>query len=301
MKYLVRLNFGVFLFLAISCSPLSGQKGQKASRPYEQELKAYWYDGQAEITSYTLNQARYGEMREGYAVLIFVTEDFSKDTYTKADTDAKNNVSVLKMNATRNFNTGIYPYSLMTSTFLPFDGAENVLKVSNSCQEWCGHTYLELRNRPKDFQIFNASYFQSESQQDIQLPKALLEDEIWSMIRLNPNELPLGKTKIIPSFMYLRFSHVEMKAYDADLSIQKLDDQWVYSLEFPELERFVKIRFNPNLPFNILGWEETYASGWGENKKTLTSSAKALVSVKSDYWKRNTNMDSVWRQQLMLP
>ena len=37
----------------------------------------YWYQGKAELASYDLNQSRYGEIRNGHAVLIFLTEDFS--------------------------------------------------------------------------------------------------------------------------------------------------------------------------------------------------------------------------------
>ena len=36
-----------------------------------EEFNAYWYAGKAEITSYSLQQARYGELRDGHAVLIF--------------------------------------------------------------------------------------------------------------------------------------------------------------------------------------------------------------------------------------
>lgn len=38
----------------------------------------YWFQGKAEISSYDLTQYRYGEAREGEAVMIFVTEDFRK-------------------------------------------------------------------------------------------------------------------------------------------------------------------------------------------------------------------------------
>ena len=46
------------------------------TRNLSQEFKKYWFSGKAEITSYQLSQLRYGELREGTAVTIFVTEDF---------------------------------------------------------------------------------------------------------------------------------------------------------------------------------------------------------------------------------
>jgi hypothetical protein len=36
------------------------------------------------------------------------------------------------------------------------------------------------------------------------LPKEHLEDEIWSLIRMSPEKLPLGDLKMLPSFFYLR-------------------------------------------------------------------------------------------------
>ena len=41
-----------------------------------EQFKAHWFDGYAEISSYSIDQSRYGEIREGNAVLIYVTEDF---------------------------------------------------------------------------------------------------------------------------------------------------------------------------------------------------------------------------------
>ena len=81
--------------------------------------KAYWYNNEAEISSYALSQARYGEVHKGKAVLVYVTEPFSPDKNTKADAPSDGNISVLKLNFMKKFNTGIYPYSMMTSIFFP--------------------------------------------------------------------------------------------------------------------------------------------------------------------------------------
>src|SRR5688500_17809876 len=84
------------------------------------EFKTYWHAGKAEINSYELSQSRYGEKRDGRAVLIFVTEDFSKKNHVKFDHPEEavlGKVNVLKLNFTKNFTTGIYPYSMMLSVF----------------------------------------------------------------------------------------------------------------------------------------------------------------------------------------
>ncbi|HEY6064603.1 MAG TPA: hypothetical protein VIY96_00515, partial [Thermoanaerobaculia bacterium] len=91
----------------------------------------YWYQGKAELTRYKLDQARYGEMHPGEAVLIFVTEPFLPDRQVKLERgDPSRGVTVLKLNFVRKFFTGMYPYSLMTSTFTPVEPAgARALKV----------------------------------------------------------------------------------------------------------------------------------------------------------------------------
>jgi len=142
----------ILSFILVSCfgTPVSTFiKDASSHKDLSAKQKEYWYAGEAEITSYKLTQARYGEIHSGHAVLIFVTEPFSTKTWTKADQPTATDVSVMKLNFTKKFNTGIYPYSMMTSTFLPVDGAVNSLKITSSSQEWCGHTYMEMKNKSK--------------------------------------------------------------------------------------------------------------------------------------------------------
>ena len=114
----------------------------------KKQFDDYWYAGDAEITSYTLSQDRYGEIHDGQAVLVFVTEPFSPSANTKADRPDNKSVSVLKLNYTKKFNTGVYPYSMMNSTFFPIDNGQHSMKISSSSQEWCGHTYCLLYTSP---------------------------------------------------------------------------------------------------------------------------------------------------------
>lgn len=263
------------------------------------QAKEYWYDGQAELTSYTLSQARYGEIHEGHAVLIFVTEPFSKSTWTKADNPGSDDIPVMKLNFTKKFNTGIYPYSMMNSTFFPFENGNHSLKISSSSQEWCGHTYMELRNKKK-FEVRTDSYFQEESNEQETLDKTWLEDDFWTMIRLNPDKLPTGNTQVIPSFLYLRLGHGELKAYDCEIKLEAHEGYKSYTISYPEIERTITITFESNFPYLITGWEETYYSGWGASRQKLTSKAVLNKSLKTDYWTKNKASDSVWREKLGL-
>ena len=50
-----------------------------------QDFWKHWGDGKAELNGYALKQPRYGALRDGTAVLVFVTEDFSDSLRVKAD------------------------------------------------------------------------------------------------------------------------------------------------------------------------------------------------------------------------
>ena len=97
----------------------STQRTGAEKRSLSEDFKAYWFDGKAELTSFSLSQERYGELRQGHAVHIFVTEDFLAEQQVKADRPLDDNIPVLKFNGVKKFVTGIYPYSIMTSSFSP--------------------------------------------------------------------------------------------------------------------------------------------------------------------------------------
>ena len=114
------VTFLIVGLIIISSCAQKGNKNQTANSGFAR----YWYDGNAEISSYTLTQNRYGELHEGKAVLVFVTEDFSKQKQVKLDHPEKagaDKLPVLKMNFSKNFLTGIYPYSILNSVFTPVD------------------------------------------------------------------------------------------------------------------------------------------------------------------------------------
>ncbi len=281
--------------LAVLEKPIINKK-----KPLTTAFKKYWYSGKAEITSYSLEQARYGEMRKGNALLIYVTEPFLADKQVKADQSNSSTIPVLKLNSTKNFLTGIYPYSLMTSTFFPVDDNSHALKVTFSAQEWCGHVYTQLNNQ-NTFKVVSHSYFENEADQEFSLEKTILENEIWNKIRINPNDLPIGKHKIIPSFEFLRLRHKATKAYDASVKLEILKEGIsVYTISYPDLERKISISFATSFPHAIEGWSETFISGFGPNEKIMTTTAKKNKSIITPYWQKNKNSNLFLRDSLGL-
>ncbi len=299
------------LILLASCSELTVEAPEMEimAMPEEsvllsktQSTKAdadYWYHNKAEITSFKLEQARYGEIRQGTASFVFVTEPFSPSMNTKADSQAPDKVSVLKLNHTRKFNTGIYPYSVMTSSFFPFKKGQVSMKVSNSSQEWCGHTHMEVRNKRTELEMFLHSYFENESF-ETNGSVDLIEDDIWTMIRIRNAELPTGNFRMYPAMHYQRFAHIEYKSYACEGNVAKGSATSVYTMNFPELGREVAIEYENNHPFAIIGWTEKYVDGYGMNRQELTTKATRIKTINTDYWNKNSNADGVLRDELKL-
>lgn len=263
------------------------------TREKHPDFNTYWYDGFAEITSYKLEQSRYGETHVGTATLIYVTEPFLPEKQVKADFTNDKNISVLKLNSTKKFVTGIYPYSLMTSTFTPINKEDHAIKIAFSSQEWCGNTFVQLNNR-KNFEIDFHSYFESNSDKELALKKEWLENDIWTVLRISPKNLPIGTIKIIPSFEYLALNHKEIKSYDATVTLEKNIDNFTYTLFYPELKRELKIVFSNQFPFQIHNWLETITQN---NDKKLTK-ATVMQSIKTKYWNKNKPKDTILRQKL---
>lgn len=260
-------------------------------------FKKYWFAGQAEITSYTLEQARYGEIRKGTSVLIYVTEPFLPKKQVKADYNNPENVQVLKLNSTKNFLTGIYPYSIMSSTFYPLKDNQHAIKTSFSSQEWCGQVYAQINNR-EEFEITSHSYFEKEADEGFTLPKDWMENEIWNKIRIAPENLPQGDIKMIPSLEFLRLKHGKVQAYEAQTQLNDKGENLEYTITYPTLDRDLKITFSKAFPHTIESWSESFVSGYGANAKTLTTTGKKLKQIKSAYWSQNANKHLFLRDSL---
>ena len=296
----------LFLLLLIGCETSVSQKPVISTST---DFNGYWYDGTAEIASYELTQARYGEQHKGTAVLVFVTEPFSKSKQVKLDDwrdQSEDNVSVLKLNMTKKFLTGIYPYSMMMSSFTPVssDRYPKAFKVTTSSQEWCGHTFMQLNLDDASYQLKGYSYFESEGDVDLNVGKVVSEDELWTRIRLNPDDLPTGKVSLLPATFYLRLRHKEAEAQEAEATLSPMKTSPFaqyphqrYSIKYKERE--LNIYFTSNFPHDILGWEETYMSGFG-NLERLTTTAKRMGIIKSAYWGKNSNADRKIREELGL-
>jgi hypothetical protein len=263
----------------------------------------YWYAGEAELNRYELSQMRYGEERKGELILVYVTEDFLPERQVKDESQTEGSVKVLKLNYMKNFITGIYDYSLMTSTFTPIDFRKHpyTLKSSFSSQDWCGQSFSQINLRERTIHYQLRSYFEKEGDMNTELAATYFEEDIWTRMRLEPQMLPLGDVELIPSQEFIRLHHKEFKPYKAKaVLLLQVGDQnakeelYVYTVEYPDLGRTVKWTCQSKFPFQILEWEERIAG----NGKDRVSRAVLSHSLKNSYWALNGNEHEALRDSL---
>jgi hypothetical protein len=289
-------------FSFIFCTVLTNQGCDdtvKKSTPTDHgPFGEYWYQGKGEVNTYFLEQERYKEIRKGEAVMVFVTEDFSMKKQVKLDYPEQagaDKVTVMKNNALRRFQTGIYDYSLMESVFTPVDITHfpHSLKADASVQDWCGQVFTQLNLKGSGYEVNSYSYFEKEGDQHFRTENALLEDELFNLIRINPEKLPVGEVTILPSLFYTRLHHQPLKPQSAKLTIEDIGLQRVCILRYSSMNRTLKITFQKDFPYRINAWEEDNGDGF-------ITRAKLNKSIQTAYWEKNSHQYDSWRDTLGL-
>ena len=303
MKYVYLLLGGLFL---AACNKKESNKSPQLCD--NENFKEYWNSENAEISSYSLQQAQFGNLHDGEAIMVFNTEDFRKDKHVKLESDAKEKaVKVLKLNFIKRFVTGVHDFSMYTSVFTPVQTKDitSTLKVSNTNQDWSGQTFLQLNFRQNGYQVLGKSYFEEEIEDDYHIDKAILEDELWTRIRLVPcQQLPVGKVILIPGLGSLRLRREKAAPTVADVTLEPYkgdstfrgDSLFDYRVNYIESKRSLRIIFEKHFPHKIVGWEESYRA----HNKILTSRAILKATIQNPYWQKNMPADTIYRKKLNL-
>ncbi len=309
MGKLLRIILGVVLLMIISISISSFISNNKditepmthgqATLSNDSLFNAYWFGDQAEIRTYDLTQARYGELHQGKATVIFVAQTFSKKKGVKPDRhkNTKDHIPVLKMNLLKKFGTGIYPYSMMLSTFTPLQKAKGMIKATASGQEWCGQIFSQMNQRNNHYDVVSYSYFEEEGDRQFTLPSIVTEDEIWSRIRMDYKSLPQGDIDIIPGLYYTRLEQHTFEPEKATTSLTIGTDESIYTINYHQRNRTLAITFESVFPYEIIKWEETYADKRAPTKR-LTTTAVLDKSKNIDYWNYNAEKYKSIRKEL---
>lgn len=273
----------------------------------------HWGDGLAEVNGYRLTQPRYGEKRHGTAVHIFVTETFSDSARVKSDPGKHpptDEFPVLKLNEIKKFQTGIYPYSVMTSAFAHVEprasfAAGDLTKLTFSSQEWCGHVFEEMRFDAKEIRDQRLSYFDGEGTELKTLPRkagGVSADALPIRLRQVLGEwVAPGQSKTVdflPSLTYTRLQHKTLEWSKATVSRAVSPQTLTVPAGTFEVEQWeVKAEVGPSTtwwlekayPHRIIGWE-----GSDGERAELTGSKRI------PYWQLNKPGDEAHLQDLGL-
>ncbi len=271
----------------------------------------YWKSGLAEISSYQVKTERYGEMREGQEVMIFVYEEINADTRIKVESDktpVSKQVPVLKLNHVLKFNTGIYDYSVLTSVFTGLAGQSvkrpfDPQKISLTAQEWCGHVYHSVEPHKSGIVSEIHSYFEKEGNTKITLPFPVgtlyYEDEFPILFReLDGEFLKTGenlKSTVLPSLWLTRKRHQPLTLAKAEIHKEKTTlplqnknwecFKWTVELSGIKTEYWIEKDF----PHKVLAW-----------KNSVGESGELINSLRKTYWALNHNKDLGLRKELGL-
>jgi hypothetical protein len=285
------------------CATLAATAATGLSTASADEFWKFWGDGKAELDGYALVEPRYGQLREGTAVAIFVTENFSDSLRVKADPGkhaASDVVPVIKLNLVRDFQTGIYDYNTMTSTFLraEFGAGEfwPLAKASFSSQEWCGNVYMQWIPRGDKLIGTVHSYFDGEADATPELPwpaGGVVEDALPVLVRgLRGPWLSPGATKKVPflrSLFRTRLLHVPAKWGEATVSRAAAASDVKSALGTLRASTYtVAETGGDTITFTV---EEAYPHRLLAWKSSAGESARILGSARLEYWKMHGNGD----------
>jgi hypothetical protein len=163
-----------------------------------------WDDGRAEISAYEATVKRYGIPRAFTAYLIVVKEDLSRKQLVKADPghDPRDLLTVLKLNQVIGYQTGIYSYNQMASSF--YDRSTmDLVKFSLTSSEWCGNTYKEYTRQDGRAALHVHTYWDGQAEATYDLPVAadvVFYDQLPLWIRSLPQSPGTARSlRLVPS------------------------------------------------------------------------------------------------------
>tara|TARA_R110001632_G_scaffold102272_4_gene210368 strand:- start:2653 stop:3552 length:900 start_codon:yes stop_codon:yes gene_type:complete len=292
----------IFLIALVFSGEILAQKNDVASN-------SYWTQGKAEVNVYEVSQNRYKENHPGQLVSVFVTEDFLTDKQVKNETyTSKSSTWILKNIQLKKFTTGVYDYSLFSSVFTPIDRGQfpKSLKVSASSQEWCGTIYTQFNLIfNTDYKVEHRSYFEKEGDKTTRIKRSFLEDEVFTVLRMNPTLLPKGNVQFIPPANYIQMKHLPLQSFKAKTTLNSYDkedlpggDLMEYKIEYVQLKRTMRIVFENKAPYKIIGWFETFPSAFDGKLRTTRAVLKQQKML--PYWSQNSLKDATLRKELGL-
>ena len=121
----------------------------------------------------------------------------------------------------------------------------------------------------------------------------LLEDEIFTRLRINPSSLP-EKAAIIPNLTFTRLRHKPVTASNATITFKDVEGGLrLCTVNYPDIKRRLEVTFEAAFPHKIMGFAEF-------NADKEMSRATHRKTMMSDYWSKHDNKSDYLREMLGL-
>jgi len=88
--------FTIFILAGLSAAIAHADKLPQFGAHSRDQFQDYWYNHGAEVSRFSLQQMRYGEIHEGDAVQVFVTEKMNPETQIKANHSGEQDITQTK-------------------------------------------------------------------------------------------------------------------------------------------------------------------------------------------------------------
>jgi len=251
------------------------------------------------MSSYDAVVSRYGDPRPAELVLVYVTEPMDRRTWIKDDdVGGADRVEVLKLNVSLKFQTGIYPYSILTSVFAPVDAWRSErfspVKISLSAQEWCGHVFHAVWPGADRFVERRFSYFADEGERTSAVPltgDVLFEDALLVQLRELDGPFAGGRDwrgSLVPSLWGARKSHVAARPVPATIARTAADGVTRFELRAGDHRATYEVE--TAAPHRVTSW--TTSEG---------DRARIRKTARLAYWEMNHPGDERMRAEIGLP
>jgi hypothetical protein len=255
--------------------------------PPSPAFATYWPLHKTELNYYRLSQAQDGQLHSGKAVLSFTSDTTS--------VEKSGSFPAFSTNLNRTFHVGRNDYSLLTSVSTPINNPafpRSVQAVSTE-QSWTGQRVIQLILQNGGYQISTDST--GAVNKGYTVDPVVLEDEIWSLIRINPAKLPVGKVSLLSGSLTAQLRRRKLMPMLAQISLTDYEGVLypgeylqAYTIKYPTNDRTLMIIFERLFPHRIMGWEEIYQS----KDNLLTTRAVLQKTVQTDFHQANSVVDS---------
>lgn len=292
------MGSGLILWL-LACAPEAGPRSLAPDGFW-----ATWGDGRAEVDAYHLVEPRYGEARDGTAVLVFVTETFTRGARVKSDGGHDDEFPVMKLNDARDFRTGIYDYHLLTSTFAPLDGDTRrgvPTKVVFTSQEWCGSVFDAVVVDGDAARRMRHSYFDGEGDVDdtLHLGDAVFADALPIVARGLVGPLPEGPIRVFPTLADVRLQHGALAAVDGAWTVADTTHaRAVPAGTFEVRDVTLALADGATTVWEVEEAPPRRIVAW---RRSDGEAAELTGSERRKYWEEHRNADAPLREGLGLP